>query len=411
MNYIKKGTHEFALTCMALFAGGFNTFAILYCTQPIMPTLSKEFGISPTIASLSLSITTFTLAISMLLFGSISEVLGRKPIMCFALFASSILTVLTAFAPNFNSLLIFRCLQGFVLAGLPAIAMAYISEEVDKSSLGLVMGLYISGNSIGGMSGRIIIGTITDYFNWRFALGCIGFLGIIFSFVFLSKLPKSRHFKARTFEINKLIKSIINHLKNPELLCLYFIGFLIMGSFVSLYNYIGYELIRPPYNLSSTLVSFIFVIYIIGTFSSTFMGRLSDKHGRDKILLVSLLIMIIGILTTLNINLGLKIIGIAFLTFGFFSSHSIVSAWIGKIATHDKAQASSLYLLFYYVGSSVGGTAGGRFLSMDGWGGVVAMISVFLIVAFFISIALALILKAAIREKEDFLKANTRKSS
>lgn len=393
MSYIEKGTREFRLTSMALFAGGFNTFAILYCTQPLMPFLSKEFGVSPTVASLSLSVTTCTLAISMLLFGSISEVLGRKPIMCFSLFATSILAVLSAFVPNFSSLLVIRCLQGFVLAGLPAIAMAYISEEVDKSSLGMVMGLYISGNSIGGMSGRIIIGVITDFFNWRLALGCIGILSLMASFLFWFKLPKSKHFEARTFEVKKLVKSSVNHLKNPKLLCLYWIGFLIMGSFVSLYNYIGYQLVEPPYNLSQTLVSFIFVIYIVGTFSSTFMGRLADKHGQYKILLVSLAIMLFGICITLNGNLFLKILGIAALTFGFFAGHSIVSSWIGKISTHDKAQASSLYLLFYYVGSSVGGTSGGRFWSLYGWSGVVGMISVFLVIAFVVLFILAAITK------------------
>ncbi|OCA98264.1 MFS transporter [Clostridium beijerinckii] len=393
MSYIQKGTREFRHASIALFAGGFNTFAILYCTQPLMPYLSKEFGISPTMASLSLSVTTCTLAVSMLIFGSLSEVLGRKPIMCFSLFASSILAVLTAVVPNFNSLLVIRCLQGFVLAGLPAIAMAYISEEIDKSSLGLVMGLYISGNSIGGMSGRIIIGVINDFFNWRLALAVIGILGLISSFLFWRKLPLSKHFEARSFEIKNLIKSSFNHLKNPNLLCLYCIGFLIMGSFVSLYNFIGFQLIERPYNLSQTLVSFIFVIYIVGTFSSTFMGRLADKHGQYIMLCISIFIMLFGISITLNVSLLLKIIGIALLTFGFFAGHSIISSWIGKIATHDKAQASSLYLLFYYVGSSVGGTAGGTFWSLYGWEGVVIMISCFLAIAFFILIGLSSVLK------------------
>lgn len=393
MNYIQKGTREFRLTSLALFAGGFNTFAILYCTQPLMPFLSKEFGVSPTAASLSLSVATCTLAISMLLFGSLSEVLGRKPIMCFSLFVTSVLAVLSAFVPDFYSLLAIRCLQGFFLAGLPAIAMAYISEEVDSSSLGMVMGLYISGNSIGGMSGRIIIGVITDFFNWRLALGCIGILSLLSSFLFWLVLPNSKHFQPRAFEINKLINSSINHLRNPKLLCLYGIGFLIMGSFVSLYNFIGYQLIEPPYNLSQTLVSFIFVIYIVGTFSSTFMGRMADKYGQHKMLCISLGIMLLGVIITLNINLFFKILGIAFLTFGFFASHSIVSSWIGKISTHDKAQASSLYLLFYYVGSSIGGTAGGVFWSSYGWGGVVSMISGFIMMAFLILFELSTIMR------------------
>ncbi|MCB7347849.1 MFS transporter, partial [Desulfovibrio desulfuricans] len=64
----------------AFFAAGFNTFAILYCVQPLMEEFTREFHVTPTEASLSLSVTTMLLAVSMLVFGSLSEVWGRKPI-------------------------------------------------------------------------------------------------------------------------------------------------------------------------------------------------------------------------------------------------------------------------------------------------------------------------------------------
>ncbi|MFT9493826.1 MFS transporter [Anaerosolibacter sp.] len=385
MGYIEKGTKEFLDTNVALFAGGFNTFAILYSTQPILPYLTKEFGISPTMASLSLSVTTITLAVSMLVMGSLSEVWGRKSIMTFSITAASILAIVTSFTQGFASLLVIRVLQGIVLAGLPAIAMAYISEEVEKTSLGMAMGLYISGNSIGGMGGRIIIGFLTDAFHWRIALGSIGAIGIAASLLFWLKLPPSRHFKAREFEIGKLLNSMESHLKNPGLLRLYCIGFLLMGSFVSLYNYIGFQLIDPPYSLDPALVSFIFVIYIVGTFSSTWMGRLADNHGHHKVLRSAILLMFAGAATTLHMHLVLKVFGIALLTFGFFGGHSIVSSWVGRLASHDRAQASSLYLFFYYAGSSVGGTSAGVFWTNYGWGGVISMITCFLISALFLS--------------------------
>jgi YNFM family putative membrane transporter len=386
MSYIQQGTPAFRKANVALFAGGLNTFAILYSTQPIMPELSREFHISPTAASLSLSVTTFALAVSMLLVGSLSEVWGRKPIMTFSLFAASVLSVLTVFIPDFHFLLGVRILQGIVLAGLPAIAMAYLGEEIEPTHLGVAMGLYISGNSIGGMSGRLITGMLADLFNWRVALSVIGVLSIIASFLFWFSLPPSKNFHPRSLEIGKLIKSMISHLKDPGLLCLYGIGFFLMGSFVALYNYIGYLLIAPPYSLSQTLVGWIFIVYIVGTFSSTWMGRMADKYGRPKVLGVTLLIMFIGACMTLNINLLLKIIGIAVFTFGFFGGHSIASSWVGRRSTHDKAQASSLYLFFYYVGSSIGGTAGGMFWTSYGWDGVVSMIVCYLMITLILSI-------------------------
>jgi len=395
MTFIQKSTKEFRNSSIALFLGAFNTFAILYSTQPIFTNLVDEFNLSPATASLSLSVASMTLAISLLLVGSISEVYGRKPIMSASMVLSSLLAVLATFVPNYPSLLAIRVLQGFASAGLPAIAMAYISEEFDPKSVCVVMGMYISGNTVGGMAGRLIIGTLTNIFTWRLALGCIGIVGLINSILFFKLLPNSKNFVPRKLEIVSLIKSLINHIKNPKLLCLYGMGFLLMGSFVSLYNYIGFELIAPPYNLNPTLVSFIFVLYLVGTFSSTFLSKMSVIHGRFKIIRLSMICMLIGACITLGESLVLKISGIAILTFGFFGCHSIISAWVGRIATHDMAQASSLYLFFYYAGSSVGGTTSGIFLESHGWCGVISLIVCFVSIALFFTFILSKKLKCS----------------
>jgi len=385
MSYIEKGSKEFKKANAALFAGGFSTFAVLYSTQPLLPYLSKEFNISPATASLSLSVTTISLAISLLIVGSLSEALGRKLVMSFSMFSASILAMLTALTPSFHYLIVLRILQGFVLSGLSAIAMAYLGEEIEEKSLGIAMGMFISGNSLGGMFGRITIGIFTDLFNWRIALFSIGILSLVSSILFFILLPPSKHFSPRTLDMKKLTKSMLSHLKNPNLLCLFILGFLLLGSLVSLYNYIGFQLIAPPYSLSPTIVSFIFVLYLCGTFSSTWMGHLADNYGKQKILRIALFIMLAGIGITLTKNLALKILGIALLTFGFFGGHSIASSWVGHLATHDKAQASSLYLFFYYIGSSVGGTSAGTFWTNYGWVGVVGIIVTFIVVAFIVS--------------------------
>lgn len=397
MSYIKRGTAKFRMVNLALFAGGFNTFAILWSTQPLLPEIAKEFHISPTVSSLTVSSSTIALAVSMVLVGSLSEVFGRKSVMTVSLVASSILAILTAFSPNFHLLLLFRILEGVVLAGLPAIAMAYLGEEMDPKSLGMAMGLYISGNSIGGMGGRIISGFLTDIFDWKIALVAIGILSLLASILFWFTLPKSTHFTPRKFDIKKLTGSLFSQFKEPGLFELFIIGFLLMGGFVSLYNYIGFQLIAPPYSLSQTLVGFIFIVYIVGTFSSTWMGMLADQYGRRKTLQISLLILLTGAMITLNPNLLLKIIGIAIFTFGFFAGHSIASSWIGTLSTHDKAQASSLYLFFYYAGSSIGGTTGGAFYSHFGWSGVVGMIAIFSIIAIIISIRLISVTKKRLK--------------
>lgn len=381
MGYIKQGTTVFRKSNLAFFAAGFNTFAILYSAQPLMPEFTKDFHITPTMASLSLSTTTISLAFSMLLFGSLSEVWGRKPVMLYSMLVASVLSILTAFSTSFEALLVFRVIQGIALGGLPSIAMAYLGEEIEPNSLGVAMGLYISGNSLGAVCGRIISASLTDLFNWHVAMGTISFISLVACYIFWRSLPKSQNFTPRPLEVGKLLASMGSHLKDPGLLCLYGVGFLILGSNVALYNYIGYVLIAPPYSLSQTLVGWIFIVFLVGMFSSVWMAKMADKHGRQKVLTLSLLVTLAGACLTLDSDLWVKIVGLPILTFGFFGSHSIASGWVGRRALHNKAQASSLYLFFYYAGSSIGGTAGGAFWSSFGWGGVVGMIAGFLLIA------------------------------
>ncbi|ASA21468.1 MFS transporter [Paenibacillus donghaensis] len=378
---IQQGTRMFRNTSLALFAGGFSTFALLYSLQPLMPELSETFAITPTQASLSLSVTTISMALTMLLIGSLSDAWGRKSIMTASLVTASVIAILTAVMPSFVLLLILRVLQGVALAGLPAIAMTYLVEEIEPASLGYAMGLYISGNSIGGMAGRMISGLLTDIWGWRYAVSTIGLLGVASALIFWMVIPSSRHFVSRTSRLSGVVPLLWSQLRNPRLLCLYGLGFLLMGSFVTLFNYIGFKLTAAPYNLSQSLVGSIFVVYLMGTFSSTWMGRLADRYGRSRVLVLGLALLLLGALLTLNDSLWVTIIGLAVFAFGFFGSHSIASSWVGLAADTHLSQANALYLFFYYIGSSVSGTGGGMLFSSLGWHGVVGMIAGYVIIS------------------------------
>lgn len=139
------------------------------------------------------------------------------------------------------------------------------------------------------------------------------------------------------------------------------------------------------------------MILMIGMFSSVWNGKLADRHGRQIILLLNLSLASCGVLLTLDPHLLSKIFGLGLFTFGFFGGHSIASSWVGQRALRNKAQASSLYLFLYYMGSSMGGTAGGMFWTSFGWGGLVTMIMGFLLLAF---ILLAYLSKMAVKSKQ-----------
>ncbi|MGG5737934.1 MULTISPECIES: MFS transporter [Bacillus cereus group] len=379
MTYIQKGTKTYTNASIALFLGGFVTFASLYATQPLLPILAKDFGISAPAASITLSITTGIMAIMMLIVATISDVIGRKRIMVVSMFLTSIIGVLTAFSPSFTMLVLLRGALGLCIAGLPSIAMTYIGEEFEPSGLGKVMGLYICGNAIGGMTGRIFIGIVTDISSWRIALGLLGIITVICSILFCRTLPNPLNSKKQTVNFQSMWNAYAVHFKNKQLVATISLGFTLMGSFVTLYNYIGFLLEEPPYSLSQTFIGFLFIVYLMGTFSSVFMGKQADLHGRSFTLMVSITIMMIGAIVTLVPNLIIKIIGLSIFTFGFFGSHSIASASIEKYAEVNKAQAAALYLLFYYLGSSFIGAFSGYFWEHFHWIGIISLIVMLLI--------------------------------
>ncbi len=387
--YIEKDTPLFMRTVLALFAGGFATFALLYCVQPMMPVLSREFSINAAQSSLILSVSTATLALGLLITGPISDRLGRKPVMVLALFCAAIFTLASALMPSWQGVLITRALVGLSLSGLAAVAMTYLSEEIHPSHIGLAMGLYIAGNAIGGMSGRVITGVLIDYVSWHVALMVVGALALMAAAVFWRILPPSRNFRPRSLQPRSLLEGFVMQFRDAGLPWLFLEAFLLMGSFVTLFNYIGYRLLAEPYSLSQAVVGLFSVVYLSGIYSSAKIGSLADRLGRRQVLWAVIVLMLAGVSLTLFEPLALVIIGVLMFTFGFFGAHSVASSWIGRRALKAKGQAASLYLFSYYAGSSVAGTAGGVCWHYGGWHGIVLFIGILLLIALAVALRLA----------------------
>jgi len=386
--YIKRGTPQFMRVTLALFTAGLATFALLYCVQPILPVLSQEFAISPAASSISLSISTGMLALGLLVTGPLSDAIGRKSVMVTALMLAAIFTLISATMSSWHGILIMRALTGLALSGVAAVGMTYLSEEIHPSVVAFSMGLYISGNSIGGMSGRLLSGVITDFSSWRVALTVIGCFALGSALMFWKILPPSRHFRPISLRPRSLFINFRLHWRDSGLPLLFAEGFLLMGAFVTLFNYIGYRLLAPPYSLSQAIVGLLSVVYLTGTWSSPRAGAMTAKYGRGSVLLFSTSMMLSGAAITLFSNLWLICLGMMIFAAGFFAAHSVASGWIGPRARRAKGQASSLYLFSYYLGSSLAGTLGGVFWHHFGWNGIAAFIILLLAVALAVGMGL-----------------------
>lgn len=374
---VRRGTPAYARINWALFLSGYAVFSQIYCTQPLLPVLSEHFGVGAATSSLALSLTTGCLALSIFLAGALSESVGRKPLMFASLIAAAALELAAAAAPTWEILLTLRALEGLALGGAPAVAMAYLAEEIEPAGLGSAMGLYIGGNALGGMAGRVVTGLVADLADWRVALAVIGGLGLASALGFVALLPPSKNFAPRPPRpVSAHLAAWGRHLADPRLALTFAIGFLAMGGFVTTYNYVGFRLAAPPFDLGQAAAGAIFVVYLSGILASPIAGRAADRFGRVPVIVAGTAVSALGLLATLPASLAAVVAGIALVTAGFFAAHAAASGWIGLLARGDLGHASSLYLLAYYLGSSIAGSLGGLPWTAGGWPAVVAFVGV-----------------------------------
>ena len=371
---LEAGTPGYRRANLAMFVGGFATFAMVYSTQPLLPLLAAEFDVGAASASLTVSATTAGLALMLIPGSVLADRLGRQQVMKAALAIAALLALATAFAPDFGALLVLRALLGGVIAGLPAAAMAYIGEEIAPGAQARAMGLYIAGNALGGMSGRFVAALLTDWSSWRVALGVIGVLGVISALVFWQRLPASRNFRARAATPARIFADTLAIYRDPGLPALFLVAFLAMGGFVGLYNFLGFRLLEAPYGLGQSAIGAIFLLYLVGTWASAASGRLAERRGRRKVLWPMVAVMGAGLLLTLAQPLWLVIAGVGVFTFGFFAAHALASGWVGRRAGERRALASALYLSSYYLGASVLGSLAGTAWTDWRWEGVAALV-------------------------------------
>lgn len=367
---IAIGSPAYRRLTLAMLFAGFSTFSLLYSVQPMLPLFAEQFALSAEAASLAISLATGPLAIGILFAGLLSDRVGRRPLMVTAMFAAGALTLAAAVAPGWSALLVLRLLTGVALAGVPAVAMAYVSEEVDAPSVGAAMGLYIAGSAIGGMAGRLVASLVADVAGWRWALAAVGVAGVAMAEGFRRLAPPSRNFTPSVTRGVDLARGAAALFADRAMPWLYLEGFLLMGVFVTVYNYAGFRLTEPPYNLSQAWVGAVFLLYIVGSVSSAKFGTLAGRLGRRNVFWIPVVLLIAGVGLTTFQPLPLVIAGIAVVTIGFFGAHSIASAWVGRRAQAARGQAAAFYLFFYYLGSSVLGSAGGVAWTYAGWSGI-----------------------------------------
>ena len=361
----QRGSKEYRRLLAALFFGGVATFAQLYSPQAVLPMIAADLGTGAAHAALLVSAATVGLAVGVIPWAAVADRIGRVQAMTLSITAATLLGLLVPLAPTSDLLLAGRFLEGLMLGGVPAIAIAYLSEEIDPGHAARAAGSYVAGSTIGGLAGRLVTGPIAEFAGWRIGVVTVAVLCALSAMAFVNLAPRARGF--RPAHIKGLGSRLAENLRSPQQLVLFGQGFLLMGGFVALYNFLGFRLAAAPYDLPQTLVSLVFLAYLAGTWASARAGAEAGRFGRKPVLLASIATMVIGTALTISTELVMVLTGLLIATAGFFGAHAIASGWVGARAGTAKAQASALYNLFYYAGSSALGWLGGVAFDAAGW--------------------------------------------
>ncbi|MDQ4501965.1 MFS transporter [Sinomonas sp. ASV322] len=392
-----KGSRGYRRLLAALACAGVATFAQLYSTQALLPRLSSDLGVDAAQAALTVSFATLGLAGSVLPWSFVADRVGRVPAMTAGVMAATLLGLIAPFAPGIGLLVALRCLEGVALGAVPALAVAYLTEEISTAHTALAAGTYVAGTTVGGLLGRLVAGPISDVWGWRAAIFAVAALGAVAAGAFIALAPRQRGFvpanrraqsaasqaaasqpAASQSAVARLAASQASAsqpavagrlaaLFNRRLGALYFQAFALMGGFVAIYNFLGFRLELPPFALPTAFTSLLFLAYLSGTFSSGYAARLSGRFGRRAVIIASIALMAAGVLLTIPDWLPSILAGLLLLTAGFFGAHGLGSGWIGTLATAGRAQAAALYNLAYYAGSSLVGWLGGLVFQSFGW--------------------------------------------
>ncbi|WP_249260898.1 MFS transporter [Virgibacillus pantothenticus] len=371
--YSLKDIYFWKITA-SLALASFFIFASMYAVQPLLPVFVEEFEVSVSVSSLSMSFTIIGLIVGLIMLGFLSDRMGRTKFIKLSLLGSIIPFLLMPLTDGFIVLIVLRLIQGFALAGLPAAALAYIHEEIEPKSAAFATALYISSNALGGMVGRVITGVIADVVSWQTAFYGLAISGTIIWLLVHLMLPRSSFFQPSNLRFKKDIEGFVFHLKNPALLLVFGLGIILQMSFTGVWTYFPFHMQEEPFLLPLQTISYFFFAYGLGVVGSPLAGWLSGFIGLKKVRVAGILTLSLGVFITLSNSLIIIMVGLCIACLGFFTAHSLTASSVSETATHHKGSASSLYLVAYYIGVSLGSSALAPIWHYFHWNGLIILL-------------------------------------
>jgi len=364
---------------LAVGLAGYCCFISLYSPQSILPLLSREFDASAAEVSTIITVSTLAVALTAPFTGTVADVLGRKRVIVAAMFALAVPTVMVGLATSLSALIFWRAVQGLVLPPIFAVTVAYIGDEWPRQEATTAAGIYSSGSSLGGFSGRLVTGFLADLVGWRWGFFALAGIALAGAGAVAFLLPPERKF-VRSEGLLASGRQMLAHFRNGQLVATYAVGFGVLFNFICTFTYISFHLAAPPYNLSASWLGALFVVYLAGSVLTPWTGWAVGRFGRRRFVVCVIALWIAGIALTLAPSLLLIVLGLAISAACGLICQAISTAYVAITAKAGRSSAVGLYVTSFYVGGSFGAALGGITWTLGGWPACAALVAAMLVV-------------------------------
>jgi YNFM family putative membrane transporter len=340
---------------LGLGLSSFLVFCNLYYFQPLLPYFMSRFDATEIQVNWLFSSSTLAVAFSLIPWAIISEVYGRRLVMLISLLLIPLVNLLMFFSQELSHLILLRTLLGISLAGFIAVAVAYMAEEFESQALLVALGSYISANTLGGISGRIYGGVMTDFMGLKWTILSMSILSVLTLIFVFPLIVKQKNFVAQNTRFFHHNRQLLAHIRNPKIFIATIIGGLNFAILISTYTIMGFKLSAAPISLPASVTSLIFLCYLGGTLSAKLSGYWTKHYSALSGIFLGIVICFIALLIMFLQSMFSIFLGLLLLSGGGFFIHSLSYGYVGKNAKHGKSTATALYLVMYYSGSSIGG--------------------------------------------------------
>ncbi len=363
------------LAAAAVFLAGVCAFLQLYCTQPLLPLFTTIFHVTKASAGLTVSAATIAVALSAPFFGALTERLARRRVILASILGMAIPTLLAATSQSLTQLIVWRFLQGVMVPGIVAVLVTYIGEEWPPDRVPFIMSLYVSGTALGGFLGRLTAGLLADWFSWRasfLALGLASFVGAAAVAAWLPHgRPRPHGHRTQTSRLNQ-VRALF---RLPRLVATFAVGFNVLFSLVAVFTWITFHLAAPPFSLSTTALSSLFCVYLVGLLVTPVAGFIITRTGLRTGIAAAMLLSMLGVVLTLAPSLSIVLLGLALVCSGVFIAQTASQSFL-RIATppDSRVTGAGLYMTCYYLGGTAAGVVPAIFWSIGKWPACVAFI-------------------------------------